>query len=243
MRALVLRLLMTVLLATPTIALAQYRLAGPPDPPSEANLGDARAAFVEGTELTQAGRWADALAKFEQAYALSAIPAALFNAASALRALGRHRDARDAFTQLLEDPLLDPETRREAELRRNEEAARVATVALQMQLEESEFSLFFDGVRQLPPANGALILEADPGRHAILIEARGYRNWIWEHWLGDGQRVELDVEMEPIPKKKWVRSPLLWSGVAAAVVGGIVTAVLLSRDDDAQYLGTKVTLP
>src|SRR5262249_33702379 len=122
---------LSALLTASTAVAAPHRIPGPTSKPSDASIEEARARFSAGNRAVDAGRWADALADFERAYALSGVPAALFNAATTLRALGRHVEARDAFDQLLDaHPDLDPTERDRARAMRSEEQARVATLSL-----------------------------------------------------------------------------------------------------------------
>src|SRR5688500_19004116 len=57
--------------------------------------------YVRGLEAARREAWSDAVVHFRLSYELSGTSASLYNLAVALRALGRHRDARDAFDRLL----------------------------------------------------------------------------------------------------------------------------------------------
>src|SRR5690606_36962585 len=99
--------------------------------PTQLEVDEARSLFIDGSGDVEGFRWADAIPKFERSYALSCAPSALYNLAMALRALGRHRDARDAFDRLLGDhPDFSGELRELAVRYRREEAARVAVLLL-----------------------------------------------------------------------------------------------------------------
>jgi len=78
-------------------------MATPPLARAQEGTGqdEAREAFRLGGEAATEERWADSEVWFGRAYALSGAPSALYNRAVALRALGRHVDARDAFRTLL----------------------------------------------------------------------------------------------------------------------------------------------
>src|SRR5678815_4041604 len=86
---------------TATVARAQAPINGPLDTPTASQITEARALYQAGNAAAESGQFADALQQFVQAYGLSGNPAALYNAAKTLRALGRHVAARDAFNQLL----------------------------------------------------------------------------------------------------------------------------------------------
>lgn len=63
----------------------------------------ARALYLDGSTAAEEARWTDALRLFQESYDLSHNPAALFNVATTLRAVGRHRESRDALDRLLRD--------------------------------------------------------------------------------------------------------------------------------------------
>src|SRR3972149_6272050 len=105
-----------VLVASTAEAQRRYSLDRPRGEPTPAALQEARSLFLSGSSAVEAGRRAGALQSFERAYELAGVSAALYNAATALRSLGRHRDARDAFLQLLSaHGDLDANLRREAD--------------------------------------------------------------------------------------------------------------------------------
>ena len=114
---------------------------------SDGNRDAAREAFLRGQEAADSGRWADALREFEQAYLMSGVPTALFNAGMALRALGRHKEARDTFDRLIESHPDSPATEQARPLR-DEEAARVAVLELAGLDPSAEYELRLDGRRR-----------------------------------------------------------------------------------------------
>jgi hypothetical protein len=221
------------LLAVSTASAAPKRVAAPAVDPSPASIEEARARYSVGNRAVEAGRWADALIEFERAYALSGVPSALFNVATTLRALGRHVEARDAFDQLLTShPKQDPADRKRALALRQEEQGRIATLQLDNLEAGHDVSVWVDG--HPAPDDGArpLVLEVDPGRHALRIERPRYRIFTWKGDLGDGDkravRVELEVEplavvvppIKPPPAPGGVlRSPVFWTIVGVVVVG------------------------
>src|SRR5689334_16940428 len=119
--------------------------AQPPDP----SLNEARELFRDGLTAMEQGRVADALRAFERSYDLAPNAATLFNVATTLRALGRHRDARDTFDRLLAAPSLPEDLRTRATEMRRETAARVAVLSL----------------AGLPAATPALVLHLDGEPH------------------------------------------------------------------------------
>ncbi len=223
------------LLAASTVAAAPKRFTAPAGDASAASIEEARARFSVGNRAVEAGRWADALTEFERAYALSGVPSALFNVATTLRALGRHVEARDAFDQLLAShPNQDPADRKRALALRQEEQGRIATLQLDNLEAGHEISVSLDGHPATDDGARPLLIEVDPGRHALRIERPRYRIFTWKGDVGDGDkravRVELEVEPlavvvppaspAPAPASGGVlRSPVFWTIVGVVVVG------------------------
>ncbi len=190
---------------------------------SDAEVERARSLFVDGSHDVEAYRWSDAIPKFEQSYALSCAPSALYNLAMALRALGRHHEARDAFDRLLADhEALDDERRRTAETYRQEEAARVAVLLLAGLDPDTHPELHFDGEDVGDEGERPIRIEADAGAHSLIARIPEHRPFVWEGRLGDGQHETLQVVFEALVNgggDDWVL-PLVLSLVGAAVAAG-----------------------
>jgi len=226
-------LLGLILLLVPASATAQYRVEAPTSEPTEGEMLRARALFEEGGREVAEGRWADALSAYEESYRLSGIPAALFNSATTLRSMGRHRDARDLFRQLLDLPDLDPQTRAQAEQRLHEEAGRVALILLVGLADVPDVTVALDGRDLSGPAEDPLELETDPGDHSVSVLGEGYAPWRRAVTLEDGGRETLRVELEPLDREEIWESPILWTILGVVLAGGaVLTGVLLY--DDAQ---------
>lgn len=211
----------------------RYRLEHPEGEVDAATVERARALYEEGLSHVEAGRWADALERFEASYRISGIAAALFNAASTLRSMGRHRDARDAFDQLLSDHAdLDASVRAEAEARRHEEAGRVALILLTGLADAPDAEVMLDGLPVTVEARDPAELETDPGRHAVRVEREGFEPWREELQLTDGERARLHVELTAIDTPAPIivaeegeaihESPVFWTIVGVVVAGAAV---------------------
>lgn len=203
---------------------------------SDTSREQARALFVAGTEAASEGRWADSLQHFEQAYVLSGVPTALFNAAMALRALGRQRDARDAFDRLMSQ---HPETDAAADARaiRDEVAARIAVFELTGLDPSGDYQLRLDGQLVEPDIATITEIESDPGHRAVVAERPGYETWAWEGDLSDGQRLRLDVTMAPrtTESSSIFKSPVFWVIVGIVLAGGAAALTwYLVRAEDLQ---------
>ncbi len=213
-----------LLVASTAAAQRHYSLERPRGEPAGAALQEARSLFLSGSAAVEAGRWADALQSFERSYELSGVSAALYNAATALRSLGRHRDARDAFVQLLSAHSdLDANMRREAEARRTEEAARVAVLSLAGLPSDGRLQVQFDNAALTDTGERPLDIEADAGRHALRVEVPRYRPWQWEGRLTDGQYTTLNVHLELAPveveTESVFSSPVFWIITGVVVLG------------------------
>jgi len=196
----------------------------------------AREAFLRGQQAADSGRWADALREFEEAYLMSGVPTALFNAGMALRALGRHKEARDTFDRLLESHP-DSAASEQARPLREEEAARVAMLELAGLDPEGAYELRLDGRLLEIAIAPTLEIEVDPGQHGLSAEREGYETFTWEGRLADGERRRIQIVMAELERptagetRSVARSPLLWIAVAVVVGGAIGLGVWLAKDD------------
>lgn len=238
-------LLTALLCLASSPALAQYTIAGPDGSPSDADVERARGLYQEAGAELEAGRWADAATLFEQSYRLSGVPAALFNHATALRSLGRHRDARDAFRQLLRDhPDLAPERRSEAEARMREEAGRVALVLVSGLRETPDARLTFDGA-PVVALEHPVEIETDAGDHAVGVDREGYEPFRAELTLDDGERETVHVELVELAGEDLAPVILTIVGVllvGGAVAGGIAGYELAQVRPDAPYSNAVIEL-
>jgi tetratricopeptide (TPR) repeat protein len=224
MRALAAAALLAALHSQP--AAAQRR-------PTDADLAEARARFQEGLEEVQQSRWADALRSFERSYALAPVGATLFNLGTTLRALGRDRDARDAFDRLLERHSdLPADLRSRATTMRAESAARVAVLSLVDLPADPRAEVSLDGAPRPDDGERPLPLETDAGDHALVVEVAGYHPFRWQGRVADGARLDVPVQLEPDrrdPREEDGGSLPLWLGVAggAVLVAGVVLAIVV----------------
>lgn len=191
------------------------------------DAAEARRLFIQGTQAIEAGLWADAIESFERAYELTNAPSALRNVALALRALGRHREARDAFDRLLRDHQLDPDTRRDIEALRAAEAARLVALVIEGLDDADGVVLHLDGSEVRDTGARPLELELDPATHVLVAERVGFQRFVWEGELADGGRREVTLLFTPLvgpTDDTWwhvllASSAVVLVGVAAAVAG------------------------
>lgn len=204
---------------------------------------DAREAFALGSEAAAEERWADSERWFRRAYELSGVSSALFNQAVALRALGRHREARDAFRRLLEDDL-DPAVRETATQLMEQSSTRVASVRLQGLDPEAQHGVQLDGEPRVDDRSRPLVLEADEGTHSVLVVRSGYEPFTWTGAVAAGGEVDVAVELQALPEhtvvvRETVREgtsvfeePAFWvivGAVLAVTAAAITTGVLFDQ--------------
>ncbi len=214
-------------LGRPCVAAAE--LHGPLGEPSDAELAEARARFQAGNAAADAGDFADALEDYVRAFELSGNPAALYNAARTLRALGRHVEARDAFDQLLTQfPDVSEATRAEARTLREEEGTRVATLRLlELPPRSDALVLRIDGTVTLDGGARPFVLEVDPGRHGVVVTLEHFRPFAWEGEIAPGGLEVLTVHLEPEPTaggRSVLEEPAFWIITVAvlAAAGGAI---------------------
>lgn len=218
------------LLLGPCKAEAQttYRVEPPAGEVSEADFDRARIAFEAGTAFVDEGRWSDALERFVESYELSGFSGALFNVGTTLRSMGRHRDARDAFTQLLALDDLDEETRTTAQARLYEEAGRLARLSLHGLTASQDAEVRLDGIAVEVERWDPIEFELDAGEHGVAVMREGFQPFREQVTLEDGQRVRLDVELVAIatPAPIVVTTTETDDSVWAVVVTTITVALI-----------------
>lgn len=227
------------------------------DRSDDPRIEEARALFMAGNAAVESGRWADAAANFERSYELSKVPSALYNAAVALRTLGKYRKARDAFTLLLTEhgSSLNKGTKRNVDQALEEIRARIAKLHI-LGLASESHRITLD--TELIPDPGArpLTIDADPGAHTLLVERESYRLFRWSGELKEGEALSVRTTWVPLQEKldlgtqdqgatapvdkdssdSILESPWFWITTAAVVaIGvGVVAFLVLGQDEQLQ---------
>lgn len=212
--------------------------------PAEAQAGGqaaaARAEFTAGLEAAEESRWDVALQHFERSYELAPTAAALYNAATTLRALGRHREARNALQGLLDAHELEPDVRESAEAMRDEEEARLALLELVLSPDAEEVSVRVDGTQRVDTGERPLPVEVDAGERSLSVEEPGRQPFFWRGELAEGERRRVDVLLPThggdADGRGWYGSPWVWlvAGGVVAIAATIVVVVLATSDDPLQ---------
>jgi tetratricopeptide (TPR) repeat protein len=214
------------LFCLPVPAAAQW--PGPAGEPTEREIADARELYQRGTEQVEAHEWTDALESFAQSYELSGASVALYSLAYTLRVLGRYREAREAFSQLLGDhDDLEPAIRRDASALQREVAARVAILRLAGLPFDQVPAVLLDGTPVDDDGARPLPIEADPGERALRVEAPGYEPFTWQGTVVPGEDRTIDVSLEEAGGGL-TSSPVFLIAVGVGVVAaGIIVGVIL----------------
>lgn len=220
--------------SSPGLAQTKYSLKKPTNPTESANK-EAFEFYKKGVASAAESRWSDALASFEESYRKSGQWAPLYNVATTLRSLGRHREARDAFSQFLKMHEDDaPADQLEQAKRMKDEAAlRVALLAIEDLPTSERMVLRMDGSKLSIGNDRPLLLETDPGRHVLRVELPKFEPFLWEGALGDGDRRTIRIQLteKKEPSRSVAKSPLFWI-LTAVVAGGIAVGLffILKKD-------------
>jgi len=216
----------------------------------------ARALFEEGVVLADQANWTEAVDRFRRAQALKPSPAITFNLASALAETGKIIESSELLQGLARDPATSPELKRECEEKLAQISARRAFLTLQVEQAPEDATIEVDG-HDWPRAAWGVASPVDPGDHLVIGRSGTRETSRTTIQLAEGERQELPVawpleqavgptqqaaEEEPAPKaplepteknprplyKNW----LLWAGVGAVVIGGVLAGVLVASKDD-----------
>jgi hypothetical protein len=174
-------------------------------PAAAQDLAEAERLFREGVALSEAERWGEAAEYFRRALAIAERPSTVCNYGVALYHLGQAREAGSTLARCLE--LAEgssyaeshPEQLAAARRFRDELAAAVGT--LELALAPADALVLVDG----EPVDGSgspRRIEIDPGRHAVLVSAPGYRTFRdAEVSVLSGSTVPLSVSLERLPAR------------------------------------------
>lgn len=161
---------------------------------------EARNLFLAGSSAVQDNRWAEAIGLFERSYALSCRAAALYNLALALRGLGRHRAARDAFDRLMRNhPDLSGTLAETTRQYRAEEAARVAVLELAGIGPDVRADIHLDGHAYPDEGERPVRLETDGGPHSLIATIPDHQPFLWDGSLTAGETQRIQVTFDPVP--------------------------------------------
>jgi hypothetical protein len=243
-------------MVAPAIVLLALLAQASTAPPETQTKATAQGLLDEGSRLYGEGDYAGALDKFKTAYAAYPSPKLMFNIGQANRDLGRPVEALHAFEKFLADDITaSPGTTADARKSLAELRDKLGRIRIDCQTAGAEVSIDGKSMGQTPLPEP---IWATPGRHQVTanhahaalaienvtVSAGGLHTVALQlHSLADpvvAPAAGLDTTAasltsapaardesasdQPLYKKWWV-----WTGVGAVVVGGAVTAFLLSR--------------
>ena len=161
---------------------------------AQSNVVSARRAFQRGVAALNEGRFADAVGSLEESFNLQPAPIVLYDLGLSYRALGRYREAADAFARYVESPERGADPHRLSTVRDEITRLRGSLAHLTLVAEPATATLQVDGRAPTLAADG---LTLDPGNHVIEFTAEGYRPFHRELNVQPGSRVEIRAQLEP----------------------------------------------
>jgi hypothetical protein len=140
-------------------------------PTSPETKVQAQALLKEGAELYRQGAFADAVEKFDQAYAVFPSPKLLFNIGQASRELGRPVESVEAFDRfLVQAPDSPPELIAEAKQSVAELSRKIGKLLIDCTISGAEITVDGRKVGQTPLAD---LIRVAPGRHQVTATHAG----------------------------------------------------------------------
>lgn len=160
---------------------------------TDAARAEARERFDRGLRLFNTGDNAGALVEFRRAYDLGQNPIVLYNIGLVYGQMGRAVEATDALDQVLASPgTLSPERLALARKTRDEQAARIAQVAVDANVDGARIEI--DGI-EVGKTPAAAPLRVPGGTHVIGLVAPGYSPQRKEIAIASGEKQSLHFEL------------------------------------------------
>jgi len=209
------------------------------------------ALYKQGVALGEAGRWAEAVEKFRAVIAIRPAPPALFTLGEAEEHLGRLRDAKQAFEQALQSARAGGH-REVAKAAASALAAlgpRIPTVVVRVAggpRPDAEARLDGERVSFDEP------VEADPGKHLVVVRAPGAAAFEQRVVLTESQRLTVQATLAgaagadaraegapPLasatpdgPSRAWIAGPV---SIATLGIGAGVAGIVLRLEGQSAY--------
>ncbi|MEM6789017.1 MAG: PEGA domain-containing protein [Myxococcota bacterium] len=217
----------------------------------------ARRLFREGAALAGEGLWAQALARYERADALSPHASIAYNIGVCERALGHGTRARRAFERALkrdteaEEPALAESTRTTIDAYRRELEGLMAT--LTVTLVPASATMTIDGrpltrrgtrwVAGLAPPGPATtrkgkrrVIEVDPGLHVIVVKSPGFEDVVLRETLAPGADEKRDLTLARLPGELQISADRKGAAVSVDGVDVGLAPVSLRRPAGAYHV-------
>jgi hypothetical protein len=222
-------------------------------PADDADEKERTSLYREGVVLAEAGRWGEALEKFQHVVALRSAPRALLALAAAEEHVGRLVSAKRTYAKARDDARTehDAALADKAETSLAALAPRVPSLALVVPDAVAGAEARLDGAPVEISARG---VEVDPGVYHLVVTAPGMRDFEQRVVVTPGQKKEIAVAMvrdaapvapplvtqpAPAPPQPRAGPPLgAWilggAGVAAGVAGLVVRLQARNVYDDSK---------
>lgn len=178
------------------VAVSALAASSPAIAQSAKDKAKATALLKQGAALLEKKDYAEALERFQSAFAIVPSPKIHFNIGLAYEGLARPARAWDAFQKYLDGATSDAEERR-ADAKKHQEALRSAVAFLQVTSDTPGATVSVDGSEVgRTPLDHPIVL--DPGAHQILV-AEGGRTWTRSVRGEAGGSVSLDATLKEPP--------------------------------------------
>jgi hypothetical protein len=236
------RTAVVVNLAAFTFLAAPVALAQAPAPASDEPLAAARALFAEALRDEDAGRFKDALEKFERVRAVRDTASIEYRIGTCHEGLGEPAPAFSAYLVAQELGRTDPQSAdvsRAASERIEGLSKQVARLTLVMPTPAPIHSEVRVDDAVVPP--GAAAIPLAPGRHVVSATADGAAPFRSETVLSEGSQISLSVVLdprttttpEPAATREDAPSSAGWLALGGGVALGAASAILLVARHDA----------
>jgi PEGA domain-containing protein len=168
--------------------------AVPAGPVHEPRLEAMERLFERGVSMVEQQRWAEALELFRRARRLGARPSIVENIAFILTRLGRHREALQAYEELVGMAGVDDATRQRATLQRRRLRRRLSVLELTVAPDSARVEVAGELIFGTGPRR---VVVLDPGDHRVSVSANGYAPQRIEVSALPGEQIERTVELTP----------------------------------------------
>lgn len=184
-------------------SIAMFHCAAALAEPSASELAVARRLFAEAEALERDGRWSEALARLQDAIAIKETPGLRFHAAHVEEKLGRLVEAAadyDRAEDLIARGMSAPDVEQLLQGARTNLERRLPLLVVLVPANVRGLSVELDG-RPLATSVVGRPTPVDIGPHHVVARAPGYRSFIANVSLEQGEHLPLRVklELEPVP--------------------------------------------